>query len=65
VANFSAWGTTNPRDPSAEYRVLNWPATPDGKHWREVTQERDIPDAWVAREPLYPWEAKVYVLADR
>jgi pullulanase len=45
--------------------VLNWPATPDGKHWREVTQERDIPDAWVAREPLYPWEAKVYVLADR
>ena len=62
VANFSDWGTANPRDPRAEYVVPSWPATPPGRRWREVTQERDVPAAWVGREPLYPWEAKVYVL---
>lgn len=62
VTNFSDWGTPNPRDPHAEYVVPNWPATPSGRRWREVTQGRDVPAAWVGREPLYPWEAKVYVL---
>ncbi len=62
VANFSAWGTPDPGSTSAEYVVPGWPATPPGKRWREVTQDRDVPAAWVGREPLYPWEAKVYAL---
>jgi hypothetical protein len=62
VANFSAWGTANPTHPSAEYVVPNWPSTPTGKRWREVTQDRDVPQEWVGREPIYPWEAKVYAL---
>ena len=37
LANFSDFGT----NPGGEYRVLNWPATPPGKQWREITQERD------------------------
>ena len=63
IANFSDWGTENPADPSAEYVVPGWPATPPGRQWREITQARDVPDAWVGREPLYPWEAKIYTLA--
>jgi len=63
VANFSDFGTPNADSPSAEYRVPNWPATPPGMKWREVTQARDVPRAWVAREPIFPWEAKVYALA--
>ncbi len=54
VANFSAWGTADPFSPSAEYVVPGWPA---GK-WHEVTLDRDAPQA--GREPLFPWEAKVY-----
>jgi glycosidase len=61
VANFSAWGT-DVRQPDAEYVVHNWPATPPGKTWREVTQGRTVPPQWVSREPLYPWEGKVYAL---
>ena len=38
----------------------NWPATPPGRRWREVTQDRDVPREWVGREPIFPWEAKVY-----
>ena len=60
VANFSDWGTGDPASPAAEYRVRNWPATPPGRRWREVTQARAVPPEWVGREPLYPWEAKVY-----
>jgi pullulanase len=60
VANFSDFESG--RAGSNEYRVSNWPATPSGKHWREITQERDIPDDWVAREGIFPWEAKVYAL---
>jgi glycosidase len=63
VANFSDFATPNAASPSAEYRVPNWPATPPGMKWREVTQARDVPPAWVAREPIFPWEAKVYTLA--
>lgn len=56
VANFSDWGTAPGQN--AEYMIPNWPA---GQHWREVTQGRDVPDVWAGREPLFPWEAKVYV----
>jgi 1,4-alpha-glucan branching enzyme len=63
VANFSDFGTPNAASPGAEYRVPNWPVTPPGMKWREVTQARDVPPAWVAREPIFPWEAKVYALA--
>ena len=64
VANFSDYGTPHGWNPSAEYRVPNWPGTPHGKKWREITQERDVPWEWVAREPLFPWEAKVYALVN-
>ncbi len=58
VANFSEYGTP----PDSEYQVPNWPTTPPGKQWREVTQDRLVPQEWVGREPIFPWEAKVYVL---
>jgi hypothetical protein len=58
VANFS-----DVTPPGSEYVVPNWPATPVGRRWREVTQDRDVPGAWIGREPLFPWEAKVYALA--
>ena len=59
VANFSDYGTP----PGSEYRVPNWPATPAGKQWKEITQERMVPAEWVGREGIFPWEAKVYALA--
>ncbi|SFT98562.1 1,4-alpha-glucan branching enzyme [Geodermatophilus amargosae] len=62
VANFSDWGTPEPQDPRSEYVIGNWPLTPSGELWREVTQDRAVPPEWVGREPLYPWEAKVYAL---
>jgi hypothetical protein len=64
VANFSDFGTPDPFNPSSEYFVPNWPATPMGQRWREITQDRDVPPARVAREPIFPWEAKVYTLVD-
>jgi pullulanase len=63
LANFSDFVTTDAGSPSAEYVVHNWPPTPAGRHWREVTQNRDVPPAYVGREPIFPWEAKVYTLA--
>ena len=64
VANFSDYATPNGlNDPNAEYVVPNWPTTPEGRHWREVTQQRDVLPAQVGREPIFPWEAKVYTLA--
>lgn len=62
VANFSDFGTPDPFNPNAEYVVPNWPATPSGKHWREISQDRDVPSEKIAREPIFPWEAKVYAL---
>jgi pullulanase len=62
VANFSEFGAADASGPGAEYVVHNWPATPPGKRWREITQERDVPAEWVGREPIFPWEAKVYAL---
>ena len=60
VANFSDWGTEDPDSPAAEYVVPAWPSAPAGVAWREVTQNRTVPLEWIGREPLYPWEAKVY-----
>lgn len=61
VANFSGFISEN-AGRGGEYRVPNWPATPSGKRWREITQERDISPEWVAREAIFGWEAKVYAL---
>ena len=64
VANFSSYATPNGlTDPNAEYVVRNWPATPPDRRWREVSQQRDVLPAQVGREPIFPWEAKVYTLA--
>ncbi|GAB1310700.1 Alpha amylase, catalytic domain subfamily [Madurella fahalii] len=54
VANFSDEGT-----PGSEYVVPNWPDK-DKSGWREISQGRDVPSEWVRREPLLPWEAKIY-----
>jgi pullulanase len=62
VANFSDFGTPNPFAPGSEYVVPNWPTTPPGKSWREITQDREVPREWAGREPIFPWEAKVYAL---
>src|SRR5262249_52349764 len=62
VANFSDFVTSGAGSPGAEYRIHNWPGTPAGRQWHEVTQQRVVPPEWVGREPLYPWEAKVYTL---
>lgn len=62
VANFSDYGTPNASDPSSEYVVNNWPLAPAGKGWQEITQSRSVPPEWAGREPIFPWEAKVYQL---
>jgi pullulanase len=59
VANFSDF--TTPDGPGAEYVVPHWPTTPAGCQWREAGQDRPVPEEWVGREPLFSWEAKVYV----
>jgi hypothetical protein len=64
VANFSDFATANGlTDPSAEYVVPNWPQTPPGRQWREVTQRRAVAPHQIGQEPIFPWEAKVYTLA--
>ncbi|MDP9696708.1 UNVERIFIED_ORG: 1,4-alpha-glucan branching enzyme [Arthrobacter globiformis] len=63
VANFSGFASVN-LGTGGEYWVPNWPATPAGKGWYEVTQERDVPPDWVGREGIAAWEAKVYCLVD-
>lgn len=65
VANFSDWGSASGTD----YIVNNWPLfnearTPVNKKWIEVTQKRTVPDQWIGREGIFPWEAKVYALVD-
>jgi len=60
VANFSDYKT--PSGPGAEYKVPNFPKKPPGRRWREVTQDRFVPDEEIGREPISPWEAKVYTL---
>ena len=60
LANFSDFES----GAGSEYVVPNWPATPAGRHWIEVTQNRVVDPAWVGREQIFPWEAKVYTLDD-
>jgi pullulanase len=62
LANFSDFGTPNPFDSTSEYFVPNWPATPQGKKWREIPEDRDVGPGQIGREPIFPWEAKVYAL---
>jgi glycosidase len=61
LANFSDFVSTDAGS-GGEYVVPGWPATPEGRKWVEVTQSRDVPAEWIGREPIYPWEAKVYRL---
>jgi pullulanase len=61
VANFSDYGT--PDQPNAEYVIPNFPETPVQKQWKEITQDRIVPENWIGREPIFPWEAKVYALS--
>ena len=36
---------------------------PTGREFhRYVNPEREVPREWVGREPIFPWEAKVYAL---
>jgi len=42
--------------------VPNWPPTPPGRHWFEVTQDRDVTTGRHNRESIFAWEAKVYRL---
>jgi len=58
VANFSDYGSPN----NAEYVVPNWPSLPPDKQWWEVTQDRPVSATQAGREPIFPWEAKVYAL---
>jgi glycosidase len=62
VANFSDFVSEHALAPEGEYRVPNWPATPPGKRWREVTQDRLVAPEFVGREPVFAWEGKVYTL---
>ncbi len=62
VANFSDFSSSTSFAIEIEYKVPNWPSTPLGKKWREITQDREVPDEWVGREPIFAWEAKVYSL---
>lgn len=62
VANFSDFISEHTSEGMAEYFVRNWPPTPPGKRWRDVSQDRDIPPDFVGRESLFAWEAKVYAL---
>jgi pullulanase len=62
VANFSDFTSENANTPQGEYVVHNWPATPPGRQWKEITQDRMVPPEWVGREPIVSWEAKVYTV---
>lgn len=56
LANFSDFASAA----GTGYVVNGWPATPPGKQWREVTQDRIVPPGSVGQEPIFSWEAKVY-----
>ena len=62
VANFSDFTTPHALEPGAEYFVRNWPPTPVGSHWFEVTQGRHLRTGRHEREAMFAWEAKVYRL---
>jgi glycosidase len=63
VANFSDYTTPDALSPAAEYVVANWPVTPAGRRWIEVTRDRAVDTGRQGREPVFAWEAKVYRLA--
>ena len=58
VGNFSDFSTPNGLIDPSEDVVPMWPPTPRGTWWREIPQDREGPRA--GREPIFPWEAKVY-----
>jgi len=61
VANFSDFFSA----PGADYRIPTWPATPPGKSWIDLSQNnRPVDPAFVGREAIFPWEAKVYTTVD-
>jgi glycosidase len=66
VANFSDFASA----PGADYRIPTWPATPAGKRWVELTQGqpgtpgRPVSPAFVGREAIFAWEAKIYTVVD-
>jgi pullulanase len=62
IANFSDFTSEQIGTPHGEYVVPNWPPTPPGGQWKEVTQDRFVPPEWVGREPIVSWEAKVYTV---
>ena len=68
VANFSDFTTPFAPEPHTEYFVPNWPPTPAGHHWFEVTYEdevtggRRVTNGQHDREAIFAWEAKVYHL---
>ncbi len=60
LANFSDFASA----PNTDYVVPTWPGpAPPGKKWVEVTQGRDVDPAYVGREAIFSWEAKVYTYA--
>jgi pullulanase len=62
VANFSEYTTPFAPGPNTEYFVPNWPDTPPGRHWLEVTQNRHLTDSRPDKDSVFAWEAKVYHL---
>jgi pullulanase len=60
VANFS--GVKPEGDKYEIARLISMAERVGGKEvkWRDVGQGRKIDAEWVGREPLFPWEAKVY-----
>ncbi|HYV38741.1 MAG TPA: alpha-amylase family glycosyl hydrolase [Gemmataceae bacterium] len=62
VANFSDFGSAQ----GADYVIPTWPNVhpPAGFKWVELTQgPRDVNPAFVGREAIFPWEAKIYAMA--
>jgi pullulanase len=58
LANFSDFESAS----GADYVVSTWPGpAAAGRKWRDVSQGRDVDPAWVGREAIFPWEAKVYM----
>jgi pullulanase len=62
VANFSDFASA----PGTDYRIPTWPfPTPPNKKWVDVSQGgREVDPAFVGREAIFSWEAKVYTLVD-
>ncbi len=62
VANFSDYASPAVTGAAALYEIPGWPCETHGRQWHEVTQDRPVAAEWAGREPIYPWEAKVYIL---